>query len=122
MSFTQLLLISVSLNVTGNFLLKKGVLSIGGVSADKTQIVNELLKAAFSPFIVGGLILYGFSFIIWLRVLTISDLSKAYPIFATIVFFSTALISALFLKENISYLRILGMIVMLIGITIVARN
>lgn len=122
MTFFQLLITSVFLNVTGNFLLKKGVLVIGGISGEKAKIIQELTKAAMSPFIIGGLFLYGFSFIIWLRVLTIADLSRAYPIFATIVFLLTTIGSAIFLKENISLLRVVGIIIMICGIFIAART
>lgn len=122
MSFFQLLITSVFLNVTGNFLLKKGVLVIGGISGEKAKLIQELSSAAMSPFIIGGLFLYGFSFIIWLRVLTIADLSRAYPIFATIVFLLTTIGSAVFLKENISLLRVIGIIIMICGIFIAARS
>lgn len=121
MSFVQLLITSVILNVTGNFLLKKGVLVIGGVSGERAKLVSELTKAALSPFIIFGLALYGLSFLIWLRVLTISDLSKSYPIFATIVFLLTTAGSMILFKENVSAMRFLGIVIMLAGIFIVAR-
>jgi len=121
MSFFQLLLTSVTFNVTANILLKTGVKSIGGISGNKASLITELTKAATSPFIIGGLMLYGLSFVIWLRVLTFNDLSRAYPIFATIVFLLTTLGSVIFLKENVSLLRIAGMIIMLLGIYVVAR-
>lgn len=121
MSFVQLLLTSVALNVTGNFLLKKGVQVFGGVSGEKSKLLNELIHAAQSPFVIGGLFLYGLSFIIWLRVLTISDISRAYPIFATIVFSLTAAGSMIFFHENVSLLRLLGIVIMLVGIFIAAR-
>src|SRR5438445_8444935 len=102
MSFWQLLLISVIFNVTANILLKKGVISFGGISGEQSKIIQELSKAAVNPLIIIGLFLYGLSFIIWLRVLTLSDLSRSYPIFATIVFILTTAGSTIFLKENVS--------------------
>lgn len=121
MSFFQLLLTSVFFNVTANILLKKGVISIGGISGERVKLLPELLKAAQSPLIILGLFLYGLSFTIWLRVLTFNDLSRAYPIFATIVFLLTTVGSIIFLKENVSIFRVLGIIIMLLGIYIVAR-
>src|SRR3990172_11188427 len=112
MGFLRLLIVSVTLNVTANILLKKGVMSFGGISASKAELLTSLTKAAFSPFIIGGLVLYGLSFVIWLRVLSFNDLSRAYPIFASIVFLLTTLGSVIFLKENVSLLRIAGMIIM----------
>lgn len=122
MSFLQLLLTSVVFNVTANILLKKGVYSIGGISGQKAKLIEELTKAATSPFILLGLTLYGLSFIIWLRVLSFNDLSRAYPIFATIVFLLTTLGSIIFLKESLSPFRVLGIIIILFGIYIVAHN
>ena len=87
-----------------------------------TKLFIEISKAAANPFILIGLGLYGLSFLIWLRVLTFNDLSRAYPIFATIVFMFTTIGSIKFLNEDISILRIVGIAVMLLGIFIVARS
>jgi len=121
-NFYALLLTSVTFNVTANILLKKGVLSFGGLSGNLTKLFLEISKAAANPFILIGLGLYGLSFLIWLRVLTFNDLSRAYPIFATIVFMFTTIGSIKFLNEDISILRIVGIAVMLLGIFIVARS
>ncbi|KKR66463.1 MAG: hypothetical protein UU05_C0001G0087 [Candidatus Curtissbacteria bacterium GW2011_GWA1_40_47] len=121
-NFYALLLTSVTFNVTANILLKKGVLSFGGLSGNLTKLFIEISKAAANPFILIGLGLYGLSFLIWLRVLTFNDLSRAYPIFATIVFMFTTIGSIKFLNEDISILRIVGIAVMLLGIFIVARS
>src|SRR3989344_7174195 len=102
MSFFQLLIISVIFNVTANILLKKGVISIGGISGERARLLADLARAALSPFIILGLVLYGMSFTIWLRVLSFNDLSRAYPIFATIVFLMTTFGSIIFLKESVS--------------------
>jgi multidrug transporter EmrE-like cation transporter len=122
MGFLRLLIASVSLNVTANILLKKGVMSFGGISASKAELLTSLTKAAFNPFIIIGLMLYGLSFVIWLRVLSFNDLSRAYPIFASVVFLMTTLGSIKFLNEDVSAMRFVGIIVMLAGIFIVARS
>lgn len=122
LGFIQLLLISVTFNVTANILLKKGVLAFGGLSGQKAHITTELLKAAVTPYLWIGLALYGLSFLIWLRVLSFNDLSRAYPIFAATVFLFTSLGSLIFLKENISLMRVLGIVIILSGIYVVARS
>lgn len=122
MGFFQLLLTSVCLNVTANILLKKGVTAAGGISGEPAKLLVDIPRVFFSPQIIIGLSLYGLSFLIWLRVLTFNDLSRAYPIFATIVFTLTTAGSMIFLKENISLARVVGMAIMLAGIYIVARS
>lgn len=122
MGFYQLLIVSVTFNVIANILLKKGVLSFGGLSGEKAKVLLELTKAAANPLILIGLTLYGLSFLIWLRVLSFNDLSKSYPIFATCVFLLTTIGSMLFLDEKISLVRVIGISVMLFGIFIVSRS
>lgn len=122
MGFFQLLIISVTFNVTANILLKKGVLAFGGLSGTRASLIPELLRAAATPYLWVGLVLYGLSFLIWLRILSFNDLSRAYPIFATVVFLATTVGSIKFLNEGVSITRIVGIIVMLIGIYIVARS
>lgn len=122
MGFFQLLIVSVAFNVTANILLKKGVLAFGGISGQKAHITAELLKAVATPYLWIGLALYGLSFMVWLRVLSFNDLSRAYPIFAATVFLFTTLGSLIFLKENISLIRVLGIIIIISGIYVVARS
>ena len=121
MGFYLLLIVSVFSNVTANILLKKGVTSFGGLTGQKAKLFFELTKAATSPFVILGIVLYGFSFLIWLRILSFNDLSRAYPIFATIVFLLTTAGSAIFLNESVSLLRFAGIAIMLVGIYLVAR-
>ena len=121
MGFYLLLIVSVFSNVTANILLKKGVTSFGGLTGQKAKLFFELTKAATSPFVILGVVLYGFSFLIWLRILSFNDLSSAYPIFATIVFLLTTAGSAIFLNESVSLLRFAGIAIMLVGIYLVAR-
>src|SRR3990170_7184915 len=104
-NFHALLVVSVTFNVTANILLKTAVTKTGGISAESTQILTNIAKVAFSPYLIAGLILYGLSFLIWLRVLTFNDLSRSYPIFATIVFMFTTLASYKILNEDISMMR-----------------
>jgi multidrug transporter EmrE-like cation transporter len=122
MSYIQLLILSVICNVTANILLKFGVTKAGGFTLSPNTLTADLIKTALNPYIMGGLALYGFSFIVWLRVLTISDLSKSYPIFVTIVFILTTVGSVIFLKESVSAVRLIGIAILIAGVFLVARS
>lgn len=122
MNFLSLLLISVTFNVTANILLKKGIENVGGVSGKLSTLLTEIAKALVHPYIVVGILLYGTSFMIWLRVLSFNDLSRSYPIFASLVFLFTTIASFFILKESIGMLRIIGITVTLVGIFIVSRS
>lgn len=122
MTYIQLLILSVICNVTANIFLKTGVTKVGGISLSQTSLVVDFFKAVLNPFIIGGLALYGFSFVMWLRVLSISDLSKSYPIFVTFVFILTTVGSVIFLKESVSMMRIVGIGILILGVFLVARS
>ena len=122
MSYVHLLILSVICNVTANILLKTGVNKAGGFALSQSSLLTDLLKTALNPFIMGGLALYGFSFVVWLRVLSISDLSKSYPIFVTIVFILTTVGSVIFLKESVSAVRLIGIAILIAGVFLVARS
>ncbi len=122
MGFYKLMLSSVLLNVTANILLKKGLTLIGGISGEKTKILSDSIKAINNPLILLGLFIYGLSFFISLRVLSLKDLTLVYPLFATLIFLFTTIASFLILKEHISFLRIIGMVIMLLGIFIVVKS
>lgn len=122
MTFIQLLALSVMSNATANLLLKAGVQKLGGFTLEKANLIADLFKAATNPFILGGLVLYGFSFVLWLKVLTTSDLSRSYPIFVTFVFILTTIGSAKFFAEDVSLSRIGGMLIAIAGIYVIART
>ena len=122
MGFYRLLITGSLLNVMANILLKKGLNNMGGISGEKAKILPDLFKAAINPPILLGMVIYGVSFFVSLRVLSQKDLSIVYPLFASSIFLFTTLGSFFILKESISILRVIGMVVMLVGIFIVAKS
>ena len=122
MSFIQLLVTSVIFNTSANMLLKTGVEKLDGFTLTKANLVSDLIRATTSPFILGGLLLYGLSFVLWLKVLSTNDLSKVYPIFVTFVFLLTTIGSARLFGEHISMLRVAGLSIAIVGIYLIARS
>ncbi|MBV7333826.1 4-amino-4-deoxy-L-arabinose transferase [Chloroflexi bacterium TSY] len=74
-----LILMTVGLNVSGQFLMKRGMNSVGAISGDMEGLVSGLIRAIFNPFVMGGIFVYGLSTICWLVLLSRVDLSYAYP-------------------------------------------
>jgi multidrug transporter EmrE-like cation transporter len=81
-------------------------------------------QASWAPFLeVGaGAALYLGAFAVWLVILSRIELSVAYPVAIglTLVFVSVS--GALLLKESIDLSRVLGIVLILAGITVVARG
>lgn len=85
----------------------------------RLDTVTDILGTLLNKTVLLGLCGYTVSFILYLIALQSSQLSIVFPIFASSFIFVT-LISAKRLKEPIGVKRILGIIIIFIGITIVA--
>lgn len=111
------ILISIALNVAGQSVLKYGVNKLGALSLDFTSV----LKAFSSFFIWSGLALYFVSSVFWIIALSHKDLSYAYPMLS-IGYLAVVLVSWFLLGENITIMRLFGVIFISFGIFLVFKS
>ncbi len=79
------------------------------------------LRLASNGWLIAGIALHVFALGLWVIALKRVDLSFAYP-FIALGFVFIALLSTLLLKESISGWRLAGMILIVIGVSIIARD
>jgi drug/metabolite transporter (DMT)-like permease len=120
---TSLLLIftSIFMGVIGQILLKTGMSKIGYISIKYSDIIQNVLKAFVSPYILVGILSYLLSMILWLIILSRVELSFAYPMVSAGYVFVIVL-SYFILHENISLLRLIGAIMISVGILFIAKG
>ncbi len=111
------ILISIGINVVGQSVLKLGVNKLGTLSLG----FDSILKAFTSPLVLGGLALYVVSSVFWILGLSHKDLSYAYPMLS-LGYLAIVLVSWLFLGEQITALRILGVVFISIGVSLVFKS
>ena len=116
-----LLLATVSLNVFGQLMMKKGMSSVGAVTGDLSTIAHTLSRAFFNPYVVAGVAAYGFSSIFWLVLLSRVDLSYAYPALS-LGYVLITLVSAFVLGEQVSALRWAGVFTICLGVILISRS
>lgn len=114
------ILLSTFLGVAGQLLLKHGMSSMGALNLSAGPI-PILWKMGTSPFVVGGLMVYVSGTFFWLLALNSVPLSYAYP-FASLSYVFIFFFSWLLLHEQISVLRVAGMVVIVLGVVLVARS
>ena len=114
-------LVSVSLAVVGQLLLKMGMLRMGRFSLNISTIIQQYARILVNPFIIAGIISFALSMLVWLYVLSRLELSVAYP-FAALTYVLILLASHFLLKETITPLKIMGVAVIVIGIYLVSRG
>lgn len=116
------LLVAVAiLNAASQLLLKIGVSQLGGVSFAGGQWVSTLLRVAMNLPIMAGLSLYVFGVGLWLVLLSRVEVSVAYPM-SSLGYIIAAFAAWWWLGENVTSLRILGILVIILGVWIVGKT
>lgn len=113
-----LLLGAVALGVTGQFLMKSGMNQVGAI--DRLAL-STLLRMLSNPFVLLGFASYGISSICYLMALSRLDLSVAYPT-AGLGYVLVLLISAIVLREPVSPIRWLGVLLIFAGVWLIGRS
>jgi multidrug transporter EmrE-like cation transporter len=115
------ILASVTASSFAQLLLKLGMSSHAsqGVLRDGGAIAI-VLTIGLNPLVIGGLLLYLLSAVVWLGVLSHMELSLAYP-FVALGFVFTAVLSHLFIGEAINLQKIIGTTLIVVGVVVLAR-
>jgi len=121
-SSIMLILLSISIAVGGQLLLKVGINHIGVVNLGNTSALKQLFFGVVrSPMVIGGLFMYVISAAIWLIVLSAVDLSFAYP-FIGFTYVMVLILSKFILKEDVNPIRWIGTIIITIGVVVISRG
>jgi drug/metabolite transporter (DMT)-like permease len=117
-----LLIASDILETAIHFFFKKSVLAQSNKVVVDLATAVEFLKVIFvSPFLWTGLFTVFAVFIVWSMVLTKIDLSVAVPI-ASFSYILVPLVSIIFLHEQVTVLRWLGVFFVLAGVILVSLS
>ncbi|WP_373899624.1 SMR family transporter [Haloimpatiens sp. FM7315] len=115
-----LILISVFLGAFGQILVKIGApnlqLNFSGIN-----IFYSILDIIKNLPVMMGIISYGLSFLLWIKVLSKVELSYAYPM-VSLGYVIVMIFSYFFFKENISFMRIAGTAFIIVGVILIARS
>lgn len=115
------LLLATVLGVVGQLLLKQGMLQGGAVQLDLATIPAVIWRMATSPYVVGGLLVYGTGTFFWLIFISRVPLSYSYPFISLGIVLGLLSAWGIF-HENIPPQRWLGMLVVCAGVFLVARS
>lgn len=114
-----LILLSVGLSAIAQIAMKAGVTGVPGqASAGVFATYFAMLTA---PKVLLGLACYGLGALVWLRVLTMMDVSQAYP-FVALGFVLTMLLGFLLLGETPHLTRLLGAGFILVGVWLIGMR
>jgi drug/metabolite transporter (DMT)-like permease len=104
----------------GEVLLSYGMRRQGQIDLTKlSQWVNLILSVVRNPYVFTGVVFLGIFFFLYLAALSWADLSFVLPLTAMSYFFA-ALMAKFILKEDVSWIRWAGTIIIIIGITLIS--
>jgi drug/metabolite transporter (DMT)-like permease len=121
--YTVMALISVNIlfNVIGQLFLKTGMNKLGNFKLSLEALPPIFLKAFLSPYILLGLGCYVTGFLIWLIVLAKAEVSYAYPLIS-LGYVLTAIMGWWLLGENVTWLRLAGIMVTCFGVFMISQS
>jgi multidrug transporter EmrE-like cation transporter len=117
-------ILTALLVVVGNVMLRAG-LKLSGVvpfSRGVTGLPMDVIQLLLQPVFLVAVVLYGFSMLLWLRVVATEPLSIAYPVLAAVTFVTLSVVSVVFLHEPMSIRKAVGLTAILVGLILVART
>jgi len=98
----------------GQLLLKTGFNKIGGFS------MANIVQVFTNGWVLGGIAMIGSQMLLWFWILSRYDLTKAYPLISMSYIFALVL-AMLLLKEQPGAVRIIGTVLIVVGVAMVAK-
>ncbi len=115
------IMVSVLTGAVGQVLLKKGMGSMGPLTLTMSQLGSTLWRIGTNPYVIAGLAIYVSGTVFWLVALSRVELSYAYP-FASLSYVVMLAASWLLFHEDISLVRLLGTLVVGLGVFLISRS
>ncbi|MBU1179997.1 hypothetical protein KJ885_03565 [Patescibacteria group bacterium] len=110
-------IVGVGLNAGATILFKLGANHFPtGFSWESVWLVLK------NYYLWGGFLLYAISTPPYLYIFSKMKVSIAYPSFVSLAFAATVILAMLFLKENLTILQIIGLVLVVGGIVLLATN
>ncbi len=116
------ILFSVSLSAIAQLVLKAGMSGFSSAGIFNKPLTLGTVWLVFTNwFVLGGLLLYFTSALVWLYVLSKVDVSVAYP-FVGVGFIITMLSGYYFFYEPLTLVKVLGTLMIGVGIICITRG
>jgi drug/metabolite transporter (DMT)-like permease len=115
---TLVMLVAIAAAGVGNVCLSKGMQAVGALEAyDPGSLWRFFVSAVMNPWVVGGILLELANYLLWLAVLSWSDVSWALPLNA-LEYILVGLAAAVFLGETVGPVRWLGIAFIAAGVAL----
>lgn len=119
--FIPFIIASVLLNAFAQLFIRKGMLTLGALPTSIAEGLSYAWNLCLNIYIVAGMSSYAISIVLWMYVLAKVNVSIAYP-FQSVGYIVAAFIAFFTLGEPFSIQKIVGIIVICVGVFILSSS
>jgi len=101
---------------------KRGVFSLGRLDFSFSKFFGLIPQVFKNGWLIGGMVLFGISFLLWLFVLSRVRLNVAYPVSISLQVILIAIGSWILFKEYLSFPQVLGIGLIILGIFLMLKG
>lgn len=113
--------LTIALTVYGQLVLKWQMSGVGPLPAGGAEKFVFLLKQLLNPWVFTGYVAALLASLAWMAAMTRFDIGYAYP-FMSLAFVIVMGFGALFLNESLSLQKILGTLIVMLGLVLIAKS
>lgn len=114
----MIIIIGIIFAAFGQVSWKLGMNQAGQLAALNLATLSTVL---LNPYVLLGFVMYALSTIFWLIALSKKELSFVYP-FISLTYIIVLVLSSLVLKESMGVNKLVGTLIIIIGLIIIARS
>lgn len=112
---------SVLFTVYGQIVVKWQVAKAGAFPSTLPERIRFLTTLVLNPWIISGVVAGFMALLSWMAAMTKFDLSHAYP-FMSLAFVLVLILSALLFHERVTVPKVLGVVLVMVGIILSSRG
>lgn len=113
--------ITVVGTVYGQLILKWQVNRAGALPSGTSDRIEFLARLLVTPWVISVWISAAIAAFAWTAALAHFELSRAYP-FVGLTFVTTLLASAILFGEHVTFLKVLGTVIVLVGVVVASQG
>ena len=105
------------LTVYGQIVIKWRVIEAGAFPSTTQERLQFILQLLINPWVLSSFVAAFMAALSWMVAMTKLDLSHAYP-FMSLAFVLVLFLSSIFFNESITVLKLIGVLIVIVGISI----
>lgn len=113
---------TVFFTVYGQLILKWRINNVGSLPVNFSEKIFFLINLLFDPWIFSGFASAFVASFFWMAAMTKFDVSHAYPIIVGGLVILTSVFAIVFLRESISALKIMGIVLIVTGVYFLSKG